>query len=278
MPTPQRHFKEEIQLWLDGRLDAPTCDEVERHLETCAECRREMDALNWTKQTTAKPTNAIVAPEELRSKILLALRAEAAPAAVETGRNLELPRRPFWKINFWPTLAGSCAIVLLSVFLAIYFLKSPGLLEVVGNNFRDYKNQKLALELETGDVQALEQFFAAHGVAGPTRVFDLGMMNYQLVGGRVETFHRQPAALFVYRGKDNQILHCRMYPGTTSELPAAATLRENNGIKFQVYQNRGVTMVFWQEGKIVCALSSDLPTEEVVQLAFAKAMLPALPL
>ena len=69
-----------------------------------------------------------------------------------------------------------------------------------------------------------------------------------------------------------------MYPGAVSELPAGATQRENNGIKFQVYQKNGVTMVFWQEGKIVCALSSDIAPEDVVQLAFAKAMLPAQPL
>jgi len=48
MPTPQRHFKDELQDWLDGRLDAETCSEVERHVETCAECRREYEAI-WLK-------------------------------------------------------------------------------------------------------------------------------------------------------------------------------------------------------------------------------------
>ena len=276
MPTPQRHYQEEIQLWLDGRLDAPMCDEVERHLETCAECRREMDALNWTKQTAAKPTNTIAAPVELRAKILRALRTEAALVAVQT--EAPTPRVPFWKINFWPTLAWSAAFVLLALLSAVYFTKSPGILETVSNNFQDYQHQKLVLELKTGDVKEMENFFTTHGVVGNTRVFDLGMMNYQLVGGRVEKFHHQPAALFVYRGADNQILHCRMYPGAVAELPTGATQRENNGIKFQVYQKGGVTMVFWQEGKIVCALSSDIASENVIQLAFAKAMLSAQPL
>ena len=34
----------------------------------------------------------------------------------------------------------------------------------------------------------------------------------------------------------------------------------------------GLTAVFWQEGAVVCVLVSDIETEEVVQLAFAKAM------
>jgi anti-sigma factor RsiW len=277
MPTSPRHFQAELQLLLDQRLDAPTRAEVERHLATCAECQRAFAALNWTKQAAAKQANTPAAPAELREKILRSLRAEAAPLAA-LPEALVPPLIPFWRQHLRPTLAWASVILVLAVLSAAYFFKSPGLLEVVAGNFRDYQHQKLALELQTSDVKEMENFFATHGVAGNTRVFDLGMMNYQLVGGRVEKFHHQPAALFVYRGADNQILHCRMYPGAVSELPAGATPRENNGIKFQVYQKSGVTMVFWQEGKTVCALSSDLAPENVVQLAFAKAMLPAQPL
>jgi hypothetical protein len=31
-------------------------------------------------------------------------------------------------------------------------------------------------------------------------------------------------------------------------------------------------MVFWQEGDVICVLTSDLGSEEVIQLAFAKAI------
>ena len=48
-PTP-RHYHEELQDLLESRLDAPTRAEVERHLESCAECQRELDVLRWTKQ------------------------------------------------------------------------------------------------------------------------------------------------------------------------------------------------------------------------------------
>lgn len=41
---------------------------------------------------------------------------------------------------------------------------------------------------------------------------------------------------------------------------------------FFVYRRGGSTQVFWQEGPTACVLVSDLPTEDVVQLAFAKAM------
>ncbi len=34
----------------------------------------------------------------------------------------------------------------------------------------------------------------------------------------------------------------------------------------------GLTVVFWQEGAVTCVLTSDISPEEVVQLAFAKAV------
>jgi anti-sigma factor RsiW len=272
MPTPPRHFKDEIQDLLDNRLDAPMRAEVERHLETCAECRREFEALRWTKLFAAKQFAAKEAPLELRQNILRTLKAEAGSSNVIT------PRPGFLTKKLKPTLAWAAALVALGILAFILIPKQPKLPDVIARDFRDYQSQKLILELNTRDVKQMEAFFATHGISFKTRVFDLGMMNYRLVGGRVQYLRGQPAALFVYRGLDNQVLLCRMYVGTVSELPAGSVERENRGIKFHVYQIKGVTMVFWQEGTVVCVLSSDIPSEKVVQLAFAKAMLPGPPL
>jgi anti-sigma factor RsiW len=272
MPTPLRHFKDEIQDLLDNRLDAPMRAEVERHLESCAECRREFEALRWTKLFAAKQFTAKEAPSELRQNILRTLKAEAgSPKAITPGPGFRTQKLK-------PILAWAAALVALGILALILIPKQPNLFEVIARDFRDFQSQKLTLELNTGNVKQMEAFFATHGVSFNTRVFDLGMMNYRLVGGRVQYFRGQPAALFVYRGPDHQVLICRMYVGTVSEMPAGYVERENRGIKFRVYQVKDVTMVFWQEGRVVCVLSSDIPSENVVQLAFAKAMLPGPPL
>jgi anti-sigma factor RsiW len=271
MPTSPRHFKDEIQDLLDNRLDAPMRAEVKRHLESCPECRREFEALRWTKLLAAKQFAAKEAPSGLRHNILRTLKADAgAPEAVT--------RRAFRTQKLKPILAWAAALVALGILALILIPKQPNLPEVIARDFRDYRSQRLTLELKTGDVKQMEAFFATHGVPFTTRVFDLGMMNYRLVGGRVQDLQGQPTALFVYRGPDNQALLCRMYAGTVSELPAGSNERENREIKFHIYQIKGVTMVFWQEGRVVCVLSSDMPAENVVQLAFAKAMLAGPPL
>ena len=268
MPTPTRHFKEELQDWLDGRLDAATCEEVERHLEACDECRREYESVGWVKQVAARQFTAVTAPAELRAKVLRALRAETPAAQVVT------PPPDFWTGRRRALLAAAALVLASAILAGVYFLRPAPLPAVMARDFRDFQSGRLPLQLATADVKAMETFFTAQGVPFPTRVFDLGMMNYTLAGGRVQALRGQPSAAFAYRGANNQSLLCQMYAGQVTDLPAGAVQRENKGFTFHIYQSRGLTVVFWQEGTVVCVLVSDIASEEVIQLAFAKAMPP----
>jgi len=266
MPTPPKHFKDEIQDLLDNRLDAAARAEVERHLETCDECRRQFEALRWTREVAAKRFAPVEAPAELREKISRALRSEERP------RHARIVRPHFRRPKLAAAL-GVAAILLIAIGLVVVFTAKPrNPLEIAARDFRDYKTQKLPLELKTDDGKQMETFFAAHGVWFNTRVFDLGMMNYRLIGGRVQRVRDEPRALFVYQGPADQILVCQMYAGTVAALPAGAVERENKGIRFYIYEKKDLTMVFWQEGTVVCVLTSDIGAEQVIQLAFAKAM------
>ena len=269
-PTP-RHFKEELQDLVDNRLAAGLRAEVERHLETCVECQRELDALRWTKQFAGRFFPVTEAPAELREKILRELHPPA--------REVEASRAPTPGLRWWrvkpglrPYFAAAATVLVIAIAALLFWPGSPRLPEVVARDFRAFQTQKLALELSTGDVKQMETYFTQRGLTFNTRVFDLTMMNYRLEGGRVEPSRRQPRAQFVYRGPANQSLLCQMFVGRVAELPAGAVVRENKGIQFHVYETSGLTSVFWQEGAVVCVLISDIPKEEVVQLAFAKAM------
>lgn len=49
-------------------------------------------------------------------------------------------------------------------------------------------------------------------------------------------------------------------------------MREQGGIAMRAYEIGGTSVAFWQEGNIVCVLASDLPMEDLIRLAFLKAM------
>ncbi|MGH8699628.1 MAG: hypothetical protein ACREVR_00440, partial [Burkholderiales bacterium] len=130
-------------------------------------------------------------------------------------------------------------------------------------------------DLRTTEPRELERFFA-RGMEFRTQVFDLAMMDYRLAGGRIHKLRGRPSALSVYQGMSDdhgaaRVL-CQMYEGQIDELPPAAEVLERNGIAFRVYRKDGVTAVFWSEGKLICVLVSDLRSDDVIRLAFAKAV------
>jgi hypothetical protein len=63
-----------------------------------------------------------------------------------------------------------------------------------------------------------------------------------------------------------------MYEGHLASLPQPDDVRDHDGIRFQVYREGKLTLVFWQEGEVVCVLASDAEAESVIQLAYAKAV------
>lgn len=262
-PGVPRHYGEELQDLLDGRLAEPHRSEIEAHLAGCARCRRELDALRWVKGEMRQHVTAVEAPAELVSRV----RAELHAASRTRGGGSRSIGRRTW-------IAGAVAAALAAAAVIVVFARgreSP-LPALVTADFVAYDTRATRLAFESGDTKAVEAYFARNGVAFPTHVYDLGMMSYRLAGGSVTRLGGRTSALFAYEGPDDTSLVCQMYEGTVAELPATNDVRQHNGFTFHVYRSGNVTMVFWQEDGVVCVLASDAPMEAVVQLAFAKAM------
>jgi anti-sigma factor RsiW len=255
-----RHYGEELQDLLDDRLTEPRRSEVAAHVESCARCRRELEALRWVKSQIKTHLVDAEPPAELSPRVRAAL--------------VTADKRPRWpSVSRRAWIAGAvAAAALLIVFYRGH--KSTPLPAMVATDFVAFDTGALKLEIESDDPKVVEAFFTRNGVDFPTHVYDLAMMQYRLAGGRVHRLDGRASALFAYRGPGNTSLVCQMYEGHVDELPATDDVRENNGIKFYVHQWENVTLVFWQEGDIVCVLASDASRDDVVQLAFAKAMRP----
>lgn len=265
MSTPSRHFKDELQDLLDQRLDADMRGQVERHLTDCAECQREFAALRSTKSFAAERLAVAELPEDLTESIVFMVRAERSP------ESSVVIRPNIWQARRGAILAWAAVLVLGAIVAASYIFSRPSLPQALARNFEAYEKSTLVLESETRDVKQMEIYFDEHHVPFKARVFDLAMMNYHLVGGRVQRLRGRESALFVYRGPGNHPLLCQMYSGKVEDLPKGAVRREHKGIPFYRYQVNGLTVVFWPEGGVMCALVSDIAPEKVVDLAFAKA-------
>ncbi len=252
---------EEIQALLDGRLELARRAEIEAHVADCPQCRQTLAALSWARQAVARlPVQE--PPPELAAQVALALDRAARPAP-HAVRNLHRVR---WALG----LAAAAVVAILFFFFD--WRRPADRPDAVARAYSAYESAALPLDTATGDAPALHAYFARHGIAFETRVFDLNMMGYRLVGGRIHALAHRPSALFVYRNSSDRALICQMYEGTVGQLPAGGETLEHNAIAFRVYRRGALTLVFWQEGGVVCVLASDAPLEEVLQLAYAKAV------
>jgi len=266
MAVDEQHPREAIQDLVDGRIDASTRSEVESHLSGCEQCRDELEGLRWVKRVVAERVEEQRAPEGLRASILTALD-ESDAAAVARERPRYRPLRL--------ALAFGIPLLLIAVAAWQYALRPADLPSLVAGDYGDFKTLVVELASRTDDGAELESYFRRQGIEFETRVFDLGMMGYGLLGGRAHELAGDPSAAFAYRGPDGQYLLCQMFRGHPEQLPEAAEVREHNGIRFHIYHKDGVTLAFWKEGSVICVLASDIDPEELIQLAFAKAMIPA---
>ena len=259
------HSMERFVDLLDGRLNAADAAEIQQHLAACAECRRELEWLAAGRSAAHSARRADPAPADLRQRVIAALdEVDGAVPAQPAG----VTRRALWI-----GLATAAALVL--------YVSRPrrggtiGPVDRAHAEFVAVRGNTGALALRTGDAAEIERFFNA-GATGPRiRVIDLGMMGWTLEGGAHRRFGGVPVALYAYRSTTGAELVCQMYPGRLADLPAADAVRHENGFEFRVYTRDGVTLVFWQEGELVCVLAAELPAAEVVALAIAKAMTPA---
>lgn len=260
MTVSAPHPREMLQELADGRLRGEEQSGVERHLAECPACRQELEVLRATRQAAARTFAPEPPPPGLHSRVQAALDDEDRRSVREGLRR----RGPL-------LLYAALAAVLVA---GAWVLVRPRSASAdVSRDYAEYRAGRLPLERLTADAPTLDAFFAQRNLGFPSRVFDLGMMGYRLVGGRVHHVGRRPSALFVYRGPAGQVLLCEMYAG---DPPAGSEVRLHDGIRFQVHHRGATTLVFWQEGDIVCVLVSDIASEEAVQLAFAKAMKPPL--
>ncbi|HEV8264863.1 MAG TPA: zf-HC2 domain-containing protein [Gemmatimonadales bacterium] len=255
MTDAANHLGATLQDFLDGRLPDARRAEVEAHLDQCPQCRGELEALRWVRDVALRRLPGEEVPPAVARRVAAALDAAEAPS------------------QGWARWAAAAALAAAAV-LAVVLLSRPSgdLADAVARDFAEYSGGRLTLDLQSSDPAAVESLFANAGLVFRTRVFDLGMMQYHLAGGRVHQVRGRPSALFAYRGPGGRDLVCQMYEGRLADLPRTDDVRERNGITFRVYRVKGVTLVFWQEGAAICVLASDAEAEAVIQLAYAKAV------
>jgi anti-sigma factor RsiW len=251
------HPGDDLHRLLDGRLDAARAAEVEAHVAACATCRREVEAVRQVKAALRGHLPELPVPAHV------AARVRAATSGAGAGRAFPLRR----------ALAAAAVLALAAV--SLYQLTrtrdgAPDIVQAVGTDFIEYRSGDLRLRHPTSVAAEVEAFFRDEGVPFVSPVFQFDVMDFRLTGGTVRGEER-PRAVVTYEGVGGDRMICEMYEGTTDALPDATEVREIDGIRFFIYRLRDLTLVFWQDGDLVCVLVMDGDPERAVVFAHAKA-------
>ena len=255
------HYSDELHLLLDGRLDDAMKAVVEAHLTACKLCSDEYSRLQSARRALrALPRSG--PPAQLWLQVQSALDAEHAAQRARAARRA----RRGWQV------AAALLAGLLLVWLSFNRQRTPDMMNDVVAATVNIATPTLPLTLVTGDPAALEQHFRDSGLSFRSRVLDLRMMRYELLGGRRHQVDGHPSALFVYRGLAGERVICQMFVAEILRFTARAAVRESGGMKFYIQRRGNITAVFWSEGNVVCVLASTMDSDSVIALAMAKAM------
>jgi len=268
MSTPTNHLGELLQDLADDRLNGANLARARAHLDDCGRCRRELEALQLIKQTLAPQTGHDELPPA-SSAALSALLDQEDRGAASSQWSRGTGSRAAWR---W-ALAASVAAIFATTLLLWHNDKtaeSDPWTTAVAQHFAAYRGAQLPLAMRSSDPAELEHFFSEHLDFHP-RVYDLDMMGYKIQGGEVARLNGRSSALSAYLGPGESRLLCEMFTGRMDELPPAPRTTSHNGTAFRVYRRGALTAVYWAEGEVICVLISDIDSEALLALAFAKA-------
>jgi len=236
-----------VQAYFDAELDALACAEIERHIDSCPDCRSELAELEQlrTRLRAERMTNA--APSALRNRILRALdiedRARATPARAPVAS---------WRTGaFWAGAAsglGAAALTTAVVLLALTFRTSGRLLDsLVADHLRSIASARL-ISVQSSDRHTVKPWFAAHADVSPA-VADFAADGYRLIGGRAEPLLNQRVAVLVFQ-HGAHVIEVFAWAAEGGALPRDAT-------------RRGYHLAFWQVGDVRYCAVSDTAWEEL---------------
>jgi len=126
-------FVDDLALLALGQLEGPERAAVEKHLEGCAACRRELEQLRGATALLALSAGGPTPPRRARERLLKAIAKEPKPAKAA-------PRRWTWTLVPWFAAA-------LSALIAVFFFReSDGLAERVAELQSESAQQQSQIE------------------------------------------------------------------------------------------------------------------------------------
>lgn len=236
-----------VQAYFDGELDATAAVEVERHLESCAECALLLAELEETRRLVRDSAVYHRADDDLRERI-------AGLMDRESGRPAKRARGFVGDRRFLSGLTSGVGVTALAATL-IFFLAAPPasdllVADVTNAHLRSLMSDHL-IDVVSSDHHTVKPWFAGHTDVSPPAI-DYSKQGFRLVGGRADYVDGHRAAVVVYR-HGLHVINVFAWAADGEKLPDAVV-------------RNGYHIVFWKSGDLVFCAVSDTGESELTEL------------
>lgn len=201
-----------IPVYFDGELDRETARELEAHLDTCADCRDELIALDALRGAVRDDALRFTAPRELRERLQGELDARPAPSPRPWQR---LWQRP------WLALAASTALAFVAgaATFALWqrHLQTPVAHDLFASHWRALAAAS-PVDVVSTDRHTVKPWFAGK-IADAPLVQDFAEQGFALVGARLDYAGSTRIAVLVYR-HGQHLIDVFVLPSALGSAPA----------------------------------------------------------
>jgi anti-sigma factor RsiW len=255
-----------IQLYLDNELTGSDEQELLTHLESCANCRQEVEELKAFSSRIKQVRPFATAPTALRERILQQTGEQEKKKDTE-GQNVVVP------LTSVPTTGSSrpkrmwfpaAIAAMLCLAAGLSFLVPHLHREAAAKSFIDtaimahggLSNANMPLDVQSDSPQVVSDWFASR-VSFPFRMPNDGIASddnakYKLAGGRLMTFSGEPAALLEFK-MQNDTVSVLIASGKKAQA-RGGRITYSSGIRFHSTDRDGLHIVSWENKKLVYGL------------------------
>jgi mycothiol system anti-sigma-R factor len=214
-----------LDAYLDGELEEALQPEVKKHLNSCPDCRKEVEATSGFNSLVRANMPMYRAPAQLKARIRALLREESAP-------------KSDWLFRFRRPLIYAAAMLVLG-FILVSALRtfSPNKdQELIGQAITNHARSLMVdhlVDVPSSDQHTVKPWFTGKLDYSPP-VVDLAQAGYALVGGRIDMLDKRPVAAIVYQ-HGNHFINVFVWPDAGRK------------IDFEVQSDRGYHFCAWNQ-------------------------------
>ncbi|PON15344.1 hypothetical protein C2W62_24315 [Candidatus Entotheonella serta] len=251
-----------LYAFIDGTLGGQVGADSEHHLSQCTHCRAAVEEIRDVEDRLRTVWREESVPDGLWTRIQAELDRPALDAMVADQKR--------WAVS-WQWLAAAAAIIVL-VFSVVQLnalfpsaaARQARLLSVPVDDLHTFVVSQRALDVADTEPTSLRKWFQTKVAFSPP-VLPSDIDKAKLVGGRLCHFLNRRVASYMYQTDGRYVSLYVMSRQGLEPPPGKPLLLEP--VQATLHEVKGYTHILWSQTDLLYSLVSDLPPDQLVDLA-----------